>query len=141
MYNTGTGEEKRRSHHPQVSSNVMISLSISFLIKKCTGRRLTKVIILCMARLGRWVVATMALSVSGSIFSYSLAWNSVLLSGLEDCTDGILWKDHTIIENWLNTSSLSSAPTVYPAQRGSMLVMSLSYSCFVANQTVAIWIK
>ena len=55
VYIIRTGEEKRRSNDLQVSSNFMLSLSISFLITKCMGRLLTKVIISCMPWLGLWV--------------------------------------------------------------------------------------
>ena len=134
-------QERRHLHPPQVSSKFMIYLSISFLIKKCMVRWLTEVIISCMAQLGRRVPAMMALSVSGSIFLYSSAWNDASLSGLDNCTNMLLWKAHTILANQINASYISSALTVPPSHRGSMLEIALLYSCLVADQTVAICVK
>ena len=105
------------------------------------GRRLTEVLILCMAWLGQWLAAIKSLAFSGPILLYSLAWNDALSSGLENCPARILWKDHTILYNQLNASSISSALTVSPVYRGSMLEMASSYSCLGDNQTVAISIK
>ena len=98
------------------------------------GRRLDEVTILCMAPLGWWVSVIMALLVLGSIFSYSSALNTVLLSGLDHCLARLLWKAHTILINWLNASSLSSYFTAPPAHCGSMLTMSFSYSYLGSEQ-------
>ena len=125
------GEEKRRLHPPQVSSNFMASLSISLLIKTWMSRRLNELLISCMAQLGRCVAEIMALVVLGLIFPYSFYWNDNFSSGLENCLARILWKDPTVLTNWPNASSLSSV----------LLEMSLLYSCFCADQTVAIRIK
>ena len=83
----------------------------------------------------------MALSVSGSIFSYISTRNVASLYGLENFLARLLWKAYTILNDQLNASYISSALTVLPAHRGSMLEMSLSYSCLGADQTVAIQIK
>ena len=119
----------------------MISLSISFLLKIIMGRWLTEVLISCMARLGKLFAAIMALAVSGLIFSYSSSWNATSSSRSENCLARILWKSHTILTNWLNSSSISSELTVSPVRCGSRLVMTSLYSFLGAYQTVAIWIK
>ena len=75
------------------------------------------------------------------IFLYRSVWNSASLSGFDNCPYMFLWNPHTILSNWINYSYLSLALTVSPAQRGSILKMSLVYSYLGANQTVAIWIK
>ena len=55
------------------------------------GRRLTKVIISCMAQSGQRVAAIMALVISGLIFLYILTWNAASSSGLYNCPSILIW--------------------------------------------------
>ena len=97
----------------------MISLSISFLLKKNMSRRFTEVLILCMAWLGQWVATIVALAVSGLILFYSSAWDVTSSSGLDNCQ--ICCSERSIpswpIDSMLHLSlqrSLSTLPTAGP---------------------------
>ena len=57
------------THRPNCEMHKITTL-VNRLPKKCVGRRLTNLVILYIAQLGRWVAAIMALAVLGLIFSY-----------------------------------------------------------------------
>ena len=69
-YKNGRGEDKFSSSAGILKRHdILINIIPS---QKCMGRKLTKVLISCMEKLGRRVAAIMALAVSGLIFLYSL---------------------------------------------------------------------